>query len=145
MKANRRLVYAIVSSGLAILFALALSGVILAVSGNNPFEAYGQMFEYGVRIDSLSSAVNRAVPLYFSAMAVAVGFKMGLFNIGVEGQYRIAVLIAAAVGAAITLPGPLQCTGDHAHSHGGGCRLVGFRRLLEGEAGGTRSDLPPSC
>ena len=108
MRANRRLIYAIVSSGLAILFALALSGVILAVSGTNPFEAYGQMFEYGVRIDSLSSAVNRAVPLYFSAMAVAVGFKMGLFNIGVEGQYRIAVLIAAAVGAAITLPGPLH-------------------------------------
>ena len=108
MKANRRLIYPIVSSGLAILFALALSGVILAVSGNNPFEAYGQMFEYGVGIDSLASAVNRAVPLYFSAMAVAVGFKMGLFNIGVEGQYRIAVLIAAAVGAAITLPGPLH-------------------------------------
>lgn len=108
MRANRRLVYAVVSSGLAIVFALLVSAVILAVSGNNPFEAYGQMFEYGVRVDSLASAVNRAVPLYFSAMAVAVGFKMGLFNIGVEGQYRIAVLIAAAVGAAIALPGPLH-------------------------------------
>ena len=51
MRANR-LGYTVVSSALAILFALTVSGVILAVSGNNPFEAYGQMFEYGVRIDS---------------------------------------------------------------------------------------------
>src|ERR687895_1363111 len=33
---------------------------------------------------------------------------MGLFNIGVEGQYRLATILAAAVGAAVTLPGPLH-------------------------------------
>jgi hypothetical protein len=27
-----------------------------------------------------------------------LGFKMGLFNIGVEGQYRLAALVAAYVG-----------------------------------------------
>lgn len=108
MRANRRLLYAVVSSALAIVFALLVSAILLAVAGHNPFEAYGQMFTYGVRIDSLASGLNRAVPLYFSAMAVAVGFKMGLFNIGVEGQYRIAVLIAAAVGGAIVLPAPLH-------------------------------------
>jgi simple sugar transport system permease protein len=33
---------------------------------------------------------------------------MGLFNIGVEGQYRLATIMAAAAGAAVSLPGPLQ-------------------------------------
>jgi ABC-type uncharacterized transport system permease subunit len=33
---------------------------------------------------------------------------MGLFNIGVEGQYRLATILAAAVGAAVVLPGPLH-------------------------------------
>ena len=31
---------------------------------------------------------------------------MNLFNIGVEGQYTLAALVAAAVGAAVHLPAP---------------------------------------
>ena len=31
---------------------------------------------------SIVSILNRSIPLYISAVAVAVGFKMGLFNIG---------------------------------------------------------------
>ena len=34
-----------------------------------------------------------------SAIAVAIGFKMNLFNIGVEGQTRSLFLLTAAVGA----------------------------------------------
>ena len=41
-------------------------------------------------------------------LAVALGFKMGLFNIGADGQYRIGALLAAAAGAAVTLPAPLH-------------------------------------
>ena len=41
-------------------------------------------------------------------LAVALGFKMGLFNIGADGQYRIGALFAAAAGAAVTLPAPLH-------------------------------------
>jgi simple sugar transport system permease protein len=52
--------------------------------------------------------LNRAIPLFLSGLAVAVAFRMGLFNIGVEGQYRLATVIAAAVGAAVVLPGPLH-------------------------------------
>jgi simple sugar transport system permease protein len=33
---------------------------------------------------------------------------MGLFNIGVEGQYRMAAILSAAVGAAVVLPAPLH-------------------------------------
>ncbi len=38
----------------------------------------------------------KATPLIFSALALAVCFKAGLFNIGVEGQFMFAMVIAAA-------------------------------------------------
>ena len=56
----------------------------------------------------LVDTVNRAAPYYISAVAVAIGFKMGLFFIGVEGTYRVAALMAAAAGAAVSLPAVLH-------------------------------------
>ena len=49
-----------------------------------------------------------ATPLIFSALAVAVCFKAGMFNIGVEGQYIVGMVVGA--WSAVTLdfmPGPL--------------------------------------
>jgi simple sugar transport system permease protein len=89
-------------------FALIVAGVILWASGNDPIEAYKSMLEFGLRRESIISTINRAVPLYISGVAFAIAFKMGLFNIGVEGQYTVAVLFAAWVGAAVTLPAPLH-------------------------------------
>ena len=52
--------------------------------------------------------INRAIPLFLAGLAVAIAFRMGLFNIGVEGQYRLATIMAAAAGAAVSLPAPLH-------------------------------------
>ena len=41
---------------------------------------------------------------------MAVGFKMGLFNIGVESQYLMGALLSAALGAAVALPSFLHIT-----------------------------------
>ena len=46
--------------------------------------------------------------LYLSGLAAAIGFRMNLFNIGVEGQYRIASFAAAAVAGEAWLPGYLN-------------------------------------
>ena len=64
-------------------------------------------------IDSTASVVaivNRAVPYYVAGVAVAIGFIMRLFNIGVDGQHQLAALFAAAFGFGIGswgLPAPL--------------------------------------
>jgi general nucleoside transport system permease protein len=92
------------ASAAAVLFALLVSGAALALIGESPIRAFTSMASYGTQLDSLISIGNRAIPLYLSAVAVAIGFKMGLFNIGVEGQYRIAALLAAYVGGVIALP-----------------------------------------
>ena len=60
------------------------------------------------QLESLGTIVNRFIPLYISAIAVAVGFKMGLFNIGVEGQYLLSALLAAAIGASFSVSRPVH-------------------------------------
>jgi ABC-type uncharacterized transport system permease subunit len=92
----------------AVVIAFVLGGLLLQITGHNPFTIYGQMFDYGTNAPQLLDAAKRAGPLILSGCAVAIGFKMNLFNIGVEGQYRVALLAAAVIGAAVTLPGPLQ-------------------------------------
>jgi general nucleoside transport system permease protein len=43
-----------------------------------------------------------ATPYIFTGLAVAIGFKAGLFNIGAEGQFYMGALGAAYVGYSIT-------------------------------------------
>ena len=56
----------------------------------------------------LALTLNQGTVYYLSALAVAIGFRMNLFNIGVDGQYRLAAFTAAVVGSAISLPKPLH-------------------------------------
>ena len=46
--------------------------------------------------------------LYLSGLAAAIGFRMNLFNIGVDGQYRVAAFTAAVVAGEAWLPGYLN-------------------------------------
>ena len=104
----RRLGLAVAAPLLAVVVALAVASIALLVSGSNPYAVYARMLSEGTTLRSLLITVNNAVPLYLSGLAVALGFRMGLFNIGVEGQYQLAALLAAAAGAAVSLPGPLH-------------------------------------
>lgn len=46
----------------------------------------------------LSESLTTATPYIFAGLAVAVGFRCGLFNIGAEGQFFMGALGAAFVG-----------------------------------------------
>jgi ABC-type uncharacterized transport system permease subunit len=105
---TRRILLQFLAPAFAVIVAMALTSVALLAIGKNPLTAFRLMFAYGRQPDSLVSIVNRAIPLYISALAVAIGFKMNLFNIGVEGQYTLAALLAAAVGGAVSLPAPIH-------------------------------------
>ena len=99
----------LIAPAVAIVVALAACSVLILLSTeHSPLFVYRKMWDFGSTSASVGSAINRAVPLYLSATAVAIGFKMGLFNIGVEGQYRMAALLAAWAGAKVTLPGPIH-------------------------------------
>jgi general nucleoside transport system permease protein len=63
------------------------------------------MWSYGLfNRNSLAFILGRSTPLIFAGLAVAVAFKAGLFNIGVEGQYAIGALCAAFVGHQLSAP-----------------------------------------
>jgi simple sugar transport system permease protein len=66
------------------------------------------MLDYSAQPRTQVLIINTATSYYLSAVAVAIGFKMNLFNIGVDGQYRLAALVAAAVGGNVALPGPVN-------------------------------------
>jgi general nucleoside transport system permease protein len=69
--------------------------IMAAIQGDNELElrrAINPIF------DSLVSST----PYIFAGLAVALGFRAGLFNIGVEGQLFVGAICAAYVGYAIT-------------------------------------------
>ncbi len=100
--------YMILAPVLALTFSFVVSTIILSLSGISALDAYREMWNFGTRLESIVSTINRAIPYYIAGVAVAIGFKMNLFNIGVEGQFRIAFLVAAWAGAELALPGPLN-------------------------------------
>jgi simple sugar transport system permease protein len=94
----------------ALVIAAAFSSIALVISGIDPFFAFSKMIDYGTQPDSLVDILNRSTYYYIAAVAVAIGFRMNLFNIGVDGQYQIAAMAAAAAGGGFILrglPGPL--------------------------------------
>ncbi|MDJ0952077.1 MAG: ABC transporter permease [Acidimicrobiia bacterium] len=107
---RRKVFYVLAAPLAAVGVALVISSIVLLFAGSNPLTAYSNMWEFGTRLETLIATLNRATPLYLSGVAVAIGFRMNLFNIGVEGQYILAAIVAAKVGAEINLPPVLHVT-----------------------------------
>ena len=104
----RRIGQALLAPAVAAVVAIIVSSIALLISGNNPVDAFKAMWQVVDSTQSVVLIINQAVPYYVAGVAVAIGFKMNLFNIGADGQYRLAALFAAAVGAAVSLPAPLH-------------------------------------
>ena len=106
----RRIALALAAPVCAFAFSIALSSLVLLAVGTSPLEAWLEMLSYGSRLETLVETGNRATQLYLAGIAVAIGFRMNLFNIGVEGQYVLAAMLAAAAGGAVDLPPILHVT-----------------------------------
>jgi general nucleoside transport system permease protein len=99
----------------AVLGALIVGGIIIFLSSfatgqpdpTLPFQAYASLFKgaFGNVRGVLFSIVS-AAPLILGGLAVGLGFKAGLFNIGGQGQFLMGALGAAAVGAAVADASP---------------------------------------
>jgi ABC-type uncharacterized transport system permease subunit len=94
-----------------LLSALVGALVILIVqrSFKDLADVASSMWNYGLlNRSSFAFIFGRATPFIFAGLAVAIGFKAGLFNIGVEGQYAIGALVAAVVGAKVAAPTAIE-------------------------------------
>jgi simple sugar transport system permease protein len=108
---GRRILLGLAAPVGALITSLVITTLVLLVTGHNPWTAFDAMFSAFGRVEIIVGSVNLAFTYYLAAVAVAIGFKMNLFNIGVDGQYRLAAMLAAAfAGAAFmsSLPGFLR-------------------------------------
>ncbi|MFJ4696683.1 nucleoside ABC transporter membrane protein [Streptomyces sp. TverLS-915] len=105
---SERLILAAAGPVIALVLSLVVTGVVLLASGKNPVEPFQLMFEQIGYSDQQVLIINQAGVYYLAALAVAVGFRMNLFNIGVDGQYRLAACVTAIAGFHLALPQVLQ-------------------------------------
>lgn len=103
----RRLGLALAAPLLAVLVAFVVTTIILVVAKDPVGAVWSQLFKAPLP-RQIVAIVNAATVLYLSAIAVAIGFRMNLFNIGVDGQYRVAAFAAAVFAGQGWLPGWLN-------------------------------------
>ncbi|MEH7356673.1 ABC transporter permease [Neobacillus drentensis] len=90
---------------IAVLLGILVGTIIMLASGYDPVAAFSALWN-GVFGDiySFGEAVRQITPYILAGLAVAFAFRVGLFNIGVEGQFIVGWLAAVWVGVAFDLP-----------------------------------------
>lgn len=96
-------------SGLSILLSLLCASLILLMMGKNPLTAFQSFLQgagflpkanYGGgsgMLTDLFSFLNVLAPMILAALSFVVGFKAGLFNIGIAGQMLAAGFLATSI------------------------------------------------
>ena len=96
-------------SVLAILLTLVTAGVLLLIMGKNPAAAFYSFLQgcgfapkanYGGgsgMLSDLSDFFNYLAPMLLASLSFIVGFKAGLFNIGIAGQMLISGFTATVL------------------------------------------------
>jgi ABC-type uncharacterized transport system permease subunit len=118
---------------LSIAVGLVLAGILMQASGYNALGAFSALWigATGLQagpaalpsdivfgsghLDSflLAQSLAKVTPLLFCGLAVALGLRAGLFNIGAQGQMTVGALAAASMGligsaSSAMLPAPLH-------------------------------------
>jgi ABC-type uncharacterized transport system permease subunit len=78
-----------------ILLAFLLFGVILLISGKDPLQSYKDIFTYTLgSAYGFSEVLVAMIPMLLTALAVALPARVGLINVGGEGQLYIGAAFA---------------------------------------------------
>lgn len=99
----------ITSAIVAILFGFFIATIVLASAGYDPIEAFSALVDGMIgKPKYIANVIIKATPLLFTGVAVAFAFRVGLFNIGAEGQYVFGTVFATMVGILLDLPPVLE-------------------------------------
>src|SRR3990172_8692848 len=90
---------------LAIFTALVVSSLVMLVSGTDPIKAYQALGEgaFGTRVAVIETLI-KATPFILAGLGIALAFRGGLFNIGMEGQLFVGSVCAVVIGYSFELP-----------------------------------------
>lgn len=100
-----------VVSLLAVVLGLIAGALLMAITGNNPFEGFSYLFKGGLmNIERIGNTLATATPLILTGLSVAFAFRTGLFNIGAAGQMLAGGFCATAFVLSVSWPRPLLVT-----------------------------------
>lgn len=90
--------------------ALVIGAVLLAATGHDALGTYQRILDRGFTSrGAFTATLTAATPLLFTGLCAAAAFRMGVFNIGGEGQLIVGAIAASGVGLAVG-DGPLAVT-----------------------------------
>jgi general nucleoside transport system permease protein len=136
---------------LTALLAFFIAGLVMLLTGNDPFATYRAIFEgtglqwlfpWVTGEDRATAALNLqqtliiTTPLILTGLAVAFAFRAGLFNIGGQGQYIAGSIAAVWVGSSFAgMPGLLHIVLAIVAACAAGAFWAGVAGLLKATVG----------
>lgn len=90
---RRRLLNGVFMPVISVLFGFAVAAIAVVLTGADPIQAFVSLFEGAFTVkNAFPETLIATVPYVFLGLAVALGFKAGLFNIGAEGQFYLGAI-----------------------------------------------------
>jgi general nucleoside transport system permease protein len=105
-----------------VVIAFIVAGLVMLVTGNNPFKTYVAIFN-GTGLNwlfpwvsgqtrtvaalDLQQTLVATAPLILTGLSVAFAFRAGLFNIGAQGQYTVGSVLAVWVATSFHAMNPV--------------------------------------
>ncbi len=100
---------------LSVLLALLVGAAILALTGHDPLAAYGELCKGATGCGSagefftklftkrqFGNTVEYAMVLFLTGLACAIGARVGIFNVGGEGQLYLGAIVSAYIGVVLS-------------------------------------------
>ncbi|MET3962920.1 ABC-type uncharacterized transport system permease subunit [Marmoricola sp. OAE513] len=92
---------------IAVVVSMLVTSLVVVIAGASVGDFFSVLFR-APNHRNIVNIVNQTSMLFLAALAASIGFRMNLFNIGVEGQYTIAAYMAAWIAGEALLPGKLN-------------------------------------
>lgn len=87
---------------IAVLLGILSGTIIMIVSGYDPIAGFSSLWNGAFGdLYYTGEVIRQVTPYILSGLAVAFAFRVGLFNIGVEGQLIVGWLAAVWVGISL--------------------------------------------
>lgn len=100
--ANPTMARRVVPPTLAIVTSFVIAALLAMVAGGNPFSVFGEIVKGAAGSQfAILETLNRATPLIFTGLAVAVAFRAKLWNIGAEAQLYMGAVVTVVLGTGL--------------------------------------------
>ena len=101
------------SLALAVVLALLVGALIMLITGHDPMAAYSELVKGATGCNKWSdllhifskrqfgNTIEYAMVLFLTGLACAIGARVGIFNVGGEGQLYLGAIVSAYIGAVL--------------------------------------------